>query len=158
MSLPRIVTHYWAKPIPLRQFDWQAYYDGDEPNDNGSMPHGEGRTEAQAVVDLIENHPRYPVECEREPDCEHQEVEYDRPALMCSCLLCGESWPVAVEDIDDHERILREAAKFGRRAARRERWLKLTFPFRWWLQGLLRRWRMKRAANACIVDDDDIPF
>lgn len=65
MTLPRIVTEYWAKPIPLRQFDWLAYYDGDEPNDAGGMDHGEGATEAQAVADLIENHPRG-VQCERE--------------------------------------------------------------------------------------------
>lgn len=63
-----IVTHFWAKPIPLRQFDWCAYYDGDEPNDNGSMPHGEGATEAAAVVDLIENYPRG-VWCERVRQC-----------------------------------------------------------------------------------------
>jgi len=55
--LRKIVTDYWPKPIPLRQFDWMAHYDGDEPNDNGSMAHGSGRTEAQAVLDLIDNYP-----------------------------------------------------------------------------------------------------
>lgn len=64
-ALPKIKTEFWMKPIPLRQFDWLAFYDGDEPNDNGSMPHGEGRTEAEAVVDLIENHPRG-IQCERD--------------------------------------------------------------------------------------------
>jgi hypothetical protein len=54
----RIVTSYWAKPIPVRQFDWAASYDGDEPNDAGSMAIGYGRTEAEAIADLLDNYPR----------------------------------------------------------------------------------------------------
>jgi hypothetical protein len=53
----KIVTRYWAKPFPLRQFDWEASFDGDEPNDAGSMAIGHGRTEAEAITDLIENYP-----------------------------------------------------------------------------------------------------
>jgi hypothetical protein len=49
-----IVTSCWAKPIPVRQFDWQAHYDGDEPNDNGQMKCGHGRTEQEAIDDLLE--------------------------------------------------------------------------------------------------------
>ena len=52
MSAPKIVTNYWAKPIPDRQFDWSAWRDGDEPNDNGQMRIGYGRTEAEAIADL----------------------------------------------------------------------------------------------------------
>ena len=50
-----ILTHVYP-PIPIRQFDWQAHFDGDEPNDNGSMRVGHGRTEAEAVNDLIANY------------------------------------------------------------------------------------------------------
>ena len=60
-----IITDFWMKPIPPRQFDWCAYYDGDEPNSNGQMAQGYGRTEADAVLDLIENHP-IGVQCERD--------------------------------------------------------------------------------------------
>jgi hypothetical protein len=49
----KIVTSYWAKPIPVRQFDWTATYDGDEPNDAGQMAVGHGATEAEAITDLI---------------------------------------------------------------------------------------------------------
>jgi hypothetical protein len=52
MSAPKIITNYWAKPIPDRQFDWSAWCDGDEPNDNGQMMVGYGRTEAEAIADL----------------------------------------------------------------------------------------------------------
>jgi hypothetical protein len=52
MSTPKIITCYWAKPIPDRQFDWSAWRDGDEPNDNGQMRIGYGRTEAEAIADL----------------------------------------------------------------------------------------------------------
>lgn len=57
MSEPRkIITRYWAKPIPPREFDWCATFDGDEPNDAGGMAHGYGATEAAAVADLLENY------------------------------------------------------------------------------------------------------
>lgn len=49
-STPKIVTHYWAKPIPPRQFDWSATFDGYEPGD----PCGYGATEIKAVEDLGE--------------------------------------------------------------------------------------------------------
>jgi hypothetical protein len=49
-----IITRHWNKPIPLRQFDWEAWRDGDEPNDNGQMLVGYGRTESEAITDLIE--------------------------------------------------------------------------------------------------------
>jgi len=39
-------------PIPLRQFDWQAVFDNDEPNDSGYMMIGYGATEAEAIEDL----------------------------------------------------------------------------------------------------------
>lgn len=46
----RIVTHYWAKPIPPRQFDWSAMFD--DSDDEG--PVGYGATEAEAIQDLTE--------------------------------------------------------------------------------------------------------
>lgn len=58
MTEPRkIVTDFWMKPIPIRQFDWAAYFDGDEPDDDGRMPHGSGTTEAEAIADLVEKYP-----------------------------------------------------------------------------------------------------
>lgn len=60
-TLPRIRVEFWMKPIPLRQFDYQAVYDDYEGPDGdgvGGGPIGEGRTEADAVVDLIFNHYR----------------------------------------------------------------------------------------------------
>ncbi len=57
-DIPKIRTDFVYPPIPIRTMDWQAYYDGDEPNDDGQMASGHGRTETQAIADLIENHPR----------------------------------------------------------------------------------------------------
>ena len=45
-----IRTTYWAKPIPLRQFDWEATEDSYEPG----CPIGYGRTESEAIADLQE--------------------------------------------------------------------------------------------------------
>lgn len=46
----KIVTEYWPKPIPLRQFDWSAVFDD---YDEGA-PIGYGYTEAEAIADLKE--------------------------------------------------------------------------------------------------------
>jgi hypothetical protein len=55
-DLPRINTGFWAKPIPIRKFDWVAYfdtYDGTEPDLDYI---GSGATETEAIADLIANH------------------------------------------------------------------------------------------------------
>ena len=46
--MPKIVTHYDPKPIPIRQFDWTAVT---EDYDLGS-PTGYGSTEEEAIEDL----------------------------------------------------------------------------------------------------------
>ena len=45
----KIVTRYWAKPIPNRNFDWAATTDDYEPG----YSIGHGATEAEAVADLM---------------------------------------------------------------------------------------------------------
>jgi hypothetical protein len=40
-------TEFWAKPIPPRQFDWTAWFDGQE-----EYLTGYGRTEQEAIDDL----------------------------------------------------------------------------------------------------------
>lgn len=47
----KIVTSHVFPPIPTRQFDWCAFYDGDEESGN----YGYGATEAEAVKDFLEN-------------------------------------------------------------------------------------------------------
>lgn len=54
-----IITEFVYPPIPIRNHDWQARYDDDEPNDEGQMPLGHGTTEFEAVIDLVVNHPCY---------------------------------------------------------------------------------------------------
>jgi hypothetical protein len=49
---PKVVTENIYPPIPIRQFDWTAHYDDPEG------PCGYGATEAEAIADLLENHPR----------------------------------------------------------------------------------------------------
>ncbi len=55
MSERKIITYCWAKPIPIRRFDWAAWFDGTEPDDYGQMLTGYGTTEAEAIADLHEN-------------------------------------------------------------------------------------------------------
>lgn len=46
-----IVTRNVRPPIPTRSFDWEAHYDGHEI----TGPIGWGRTEMEAIADLISN-------------------------------------------------------------------------------------------------------
>jgi len=50
-ELKSIVTEYWAKPIPVRQFDWTAV---DDDTYEPGCPVGYGATEAEAIADLRE--------------------------------------------------------------------------------------------------------
>jgi hypothetical protein len=48
----KIVTRNICPPIPLRQFDWRAFLEGEEETGR----HGYGPTEAEAISDLVNNH------------------------------------------------------------------------------------------------------
>ena len=48
-----INTHFDMKPIPDRRFDWEATFDDYEPGGKWGFI-GYGRTEAEAVTDLLE--------------------------------------------------------------------------------------------------------
>lgn len=54
----KICTSYWPKPIPTPAFDWCAWYDGDEPNDDGQMAQGYGATPEEAVETLLMDFPK----------------------------------------------------------------------------------------------------
>jgi hypothetical protein len=49
----KITTHCIFPPIPIRSYDWIAYRDGEEER----REYGYGRTEAEAVEDLLANWP-----------------------------------------------------------------------------------------------------
>lgn len=66
----KIVTSCQYPPIPTREWDWLAYFDGREEG-----PQGWGRTEQEAIDDLIEN---FPDEIEEmEADARQREREAD---------------------------------------------------------------------------------
>jgi hypothetical protein len=50
----KIVTDYWPKPIPMRQFDWSAVTDHYDGAEDSHCPIGYGATEAEAIADLNE--------------------------------------------------------------------------------------------------------
>ena len=50
----KVITRFICPPIPLRQFDWYAAFDNDEPDDNGNMRVGYGKTQSEAIDDLLE--------------------------------------------------------------------------------------------------------
>ena len=55
----KIITHYDFPPIPIRDMDWSAVtdnYDADCDQDGffSNDPVGHGRTEAEAIADLLQ--------------------------------------------------------------------------------------------------------
>jgi hypothetical protein len=50
--MPNIVIRNIYPPIPIRQFDWCAYVDGEEERGE----YGYGSTKAEAIADLINNY------------------------------------------------------------------------------------------------------
>lgn len=58
MSAIVIKTDHWPKPIPVRGFDWVAWYDGEE--ETGC--NGYGATEDAAINDLLDTYPREDVD------------------------------------------------------------------------------------------------
>lgn len=53
MTSRKIITTAVFPPIGTRDCDWQAHFDGDEPDDNGHMLVGRGATEQDAIHDLM---------------------------------------------------------------------------------------------------------
>jgi len=47
----KIVTHHDYPPIPIRDLDWSAHYEGEEE----AGLYGHGATEEEAIADFIEN-------------------------------------------------------------------------------------------------------
>ena len=66
MTERKIHTYNVAPPIPCREFDWCAWYDGDEEHG----PRGWGATEAEAITDLKDNY-------EDEPDPDRMREDRD---------------------------------------------------------------------------------
>jgi hypothetical protein len=84
----KIETDYWAKPIPDRSCDWSATYDnyeGGDGYDERPGPIGHGRTEQEAIDDLLATAPP----CKNEGPW----VEQDG-----SCLRCGADQGEACRD------------------------------------------------------------
>jgi hypothetical protein len=48
----KIITDYVYPPIPIRDFDWCAFYEGEEESQN----YGWGKTEEEAIKELKENY------------------------------------------------------------------------------------------------------
>ena len=48
--MKKIVTSYVYPPIPIRHFDWVAYFEGEEEAQN----YGNGETESEAINNLLE--------------------------------------------------------------------------------------------------------
>ena len=57
--MPTVIVHNVFPPIPIRDFDWVAAFDGYDEGD----PLGYGATKEAAVEDLLFNHPPFCADC-----------------------------------------------------------------------------------------------
>lgn len=78
----KIVTHFEYPPIPVRHFDWCAHYDDPE----GAT--GWGKTEQEAISDLLTEH----------PPCKN---ESPHVRLDGGCLRCAADQGEACRDYDN---------------------------------------------------------
>lgn len=49
----KIIVNQNSVLLPSNQFDYSAHFDGDEPDDDGNMKMGWGKTEREAVEELF---------------------------------------------------------------------------------------------------------
>jgi hypothetical protein len=73
----RIRTDYDPKPIPLRNFDWCAV--DDQTYDGPGCPVGYGRTEQEAIDDLMM---QVDVDPQADPACAIDDIRADLAAIM----------------------------------------------------------------------------
>lgn len=87
--------------------------------------------------------------------CPHDDFDIDWNGLAC-CSCCQLVWRASPAEIQAQERHQREYAEWLDEQYRRERWLKLTAPFRW----LWYRVWMPVSPRTAIrsLDDSEIPF
>lgn len=69
----KIVTSHEYPPIPVRSFDWVAYFEGDEEGG----PRGYGATEEEAIADLRAENP-----ADAYADAAMPLVRHDRPLTL----------------------------------------------------------------------------
>lgn len=72
----KIVTDYWVKPIPVRNFDWCAV---DADTYDGEGPVGYGATEAEAIADIEEQLEPDPDRLREDLQCERRRMEKEYP-------------------------------------------------------------------------------
>ncbi len=90
MSTPKVRVSLVYPPIPIRAFDYCAVYEDDEPDDDGNIDAGYGKTAEEAERDLLDNFPRGSLlPC---PFCggaaARLDIEQEGPNFGGSCIEC----------------------------------------------------------------------
>ncbi len=97
-----------------------------------------------------------PYDDEPEDDpCDHDDYEADILSGRAMCNRCGHAWWQTTEELETE---LRRQAEYGEWVAeqeRREKWLRLTAPFRWLGHKLL---PLSPRTAIRSLDTDEIPF
>ena len=81
----KIATTYNPKPIPDRRYDWEAI---DSDTYEGGCPIGHGRTEGEAVADLMDQLGEEDEELEQCEDC-GRVIPTDSLIEMCGMMRCN---------------------------------------------------------------------
>ena len=95
----KIITVHTYPPIPVRDFDWHAYLDGREEDGE----YGSGRTEAEAIKDLISNWgDMFCLTCHSQifaEDCRSIPDTRQDPGYL-ECRDCGDSNMIPMDEMD----------------------------------------------------------
>lgn len=96
-----------------------------------------------------------PRDCEPEEECFHEEYDIDWEGFA-TCERCGHGWFASPQQVEAQRKHEEEYAKWEAEQHRRERWLKLTAPFRWAWYRLWNPLSPRVAIKS--LNDDEIPF
>jgi hypothetical protein len=93
---------------------------------------------------------------ESSDECDHEDHESDIISGRASCCMCGHSWYLSNEELDAEQSRRAKYDEYQSDQERRERWDRITWPFRWAWYRILNRIAPRTAVRA--LRDDEIPF
>ncbi len=89
-------------------------------------------------------------------ECDHEDYESDILTGRAYCDRCRSSWYLSNDEIEAEHRRIEEYDEWQRSQQRRERWDRITWPFRWLWYRALNRVAPRTAVQP--LRDDEIPF
>lgn len=91
-----------------------------------------------------------------EPECDHDDYEYDILTGRAECSMCSHSWYLSDREMNHQARLQAEYQKIMDHENRRQWWRDRTYPVRMFIFRSLERIWPRKAIK--VLHDDEIPF